>query len=1130
MAILPFRRPVPAPRLRHVLLFPAICLAAGAVGCSSLPAPRSVPATDAAPPPPGLSVPAAEPPAPSKSAASQGELRLTLAAGRYVRLAILFTPGDLVVRHQGPDATPLEELRISGEGIEPIRLSWLIQVAGEYRWTVMPREPASTSGFAIWLEEERPAEPCDDARGRAERALLGGLRELSQPGEAAAARAAGLLASALTGSYEPGETRSWVATLLAAAEAERRMARAATGRELCDRALMLARGMSDRQAEARALTERALFLRSTEQLDSLNSALTLLQPLEDEVGVAKTLFWLGVFHNEHGEGGLALDRLREALYLQERNLNMRDAAGTLREIGVAYRLQGDSVHARLYLDLGLEFSLAAGDLLAEAMARHQSADLFLQNSELQAAYDQYTLAHKLLVTVEERAEAAWALVGVADCLLHLGEPDKARDGYLEALSTFEALQDQQGRAPALLGIGAALEMNGNLVGALASFQQALAVIRKAGLHGWEAVALYDLGKAYRELDQPAQAIPELDQALELEVNPARRAQILVELGQAQGKRGDLEASERAFKMAISHATGGHLVEAAAQAGLARIERERGNLAAAQSAIAKALDITEQVRSKVIREDQRISFLASRRAYFDFEVDLLMRLDRLRPGAGYDAAALAASEQARARSLLDLLVEDRFDVRQGISSERKEKRLELSERIAQLQTQMRSALPTGRGAKTTQLLEKELIAAEEEEKSLDAEIRHHQATDAAFRASVPLSLPEVQSLLDEGTALLEFFLGSEGSYLFVVTRQAFTTHPLPAQRALKPLVESLHSAVSQQSRLGSRHFADDAFRLYSLLLLPAAGDFGGKQRLILVPDGFLYSMSFEVLLTEPVPGAGSPERGLPYLVRKLSVSYVPSASVLAHLLTERLRVPEDRAGGKLFVGFADPRNKRAGESPSEGGCGPAAARGPSRDGVVRASIPEGLDHLPSLPSARSEVCDIASLFPPADAVAFIGTEATEENVKGSKVVPVAVNLHFAVHGQLDEVHPDRSGLELAHSGAVEDGVLQVREIMNLDLHADLVVLSACASGLGREVSGEGLIGMTRAFLYAGAARLVVSLWRVDDDSTAELMVRFYDHLRQTADRSEALRRAKLDLLEGDYYGPYYWAPFVLVGPR
>lgn len=184
----------------------------------------------------------------------------------------------------------------------------------------------------------------------------------------------------------------------------------------------------------------------------------------------------------------------------------------------------------------------------------------------------------------------------------------------------------------------------------------------------------------------------------------------------------------------------------------------------------------------------------------------------------------------------------------------------------------------------------------------------------------------------------------------------------------------------------------------------------------------------------------------------------------------------------------------------------------------------------LKSSGRELSEIGQLFDPEEVKIFLRGEATEENAKSEAYLPHARLIHFATHGVISEQQPQRSGLVLTlDEDPAEDGLLQVYEIFNLKINAELVVLSACETGLGKEVRGEGLIGLSRAFLYAGTPRVVVSLWQVADRSTAELMVRFYEHLTQGMDKTESLRQAKLELLEeGRLAHPYYWAPFILIG--
>jgi CHAT domain-containing protein len=1129
LATQPSRRPAAATRLCHFLVFPALCLAAGAAACSGLPPPRS-----ALP-----QAPRKQPADPALLATSQGELRLKLDAGRYVRLTITPAPVDEVVRQLGPDGATVEELQIPGGGDEAQRLSWVSATAGEYSWVVAPRNPSGPPAVsAIALDDERPAGPCDQGRLRVERAVLGAQWELREPVEdaAAGARARTLLEPALPSATEVGERPGVMAVLVEMGRAARHM-QSNDASALIDRALEMAPALDHSWAEARALEERAHLLPDAEAaraVASLFAVLELRQRLGGETGQAEVLYQIGTLYYYYLRNTeLALQCYRRALELQSRNEDLRGQSWTLGELGVLDGNQGNPDRAHDYLDLALERGKAAGDLNAQASALEGSASFEIDLGNLQAAYDKYSQAGKLLTPDGVSSHAAWALDGLARVLLYLGESERARQTYGEALNEFEALHLPQGRADTLLGIGATFEQEGEAPGAIAAFQKALEIIRASSLRRMEGLALYDLGKVHRELRQPTQAIPELEAALALEAadSSVRQAQTQVELANAYIQAGKTAAAESVFRHAIQISSRAPVVEAAAQAGLARIERDRGELAAARSAIGSALEITERLRAGVLRPDQRVSFLASRRSYYESLVDLLMRLDRIEPGAGHDVDAAGASEQARARGLLDLLAREKVDVRRGIPAQLKQREQEIGARIARLQTRLLSSASLALPETEIKRLDRDLAKEEEEERELDAEIWRLKPAYAAVRAPRPLPPHEIQKLLDERTALLEFFLGDESSYLFVVTSQALATYPLPPKPEIARLVERVNSVVNEDSRLRSGHFAEDAYELYRMLLVPAARELHSHRHLIVAPDGVLYSLSFEALLTGP--DAGRPRRDLPYLVRDHSVSYIPSASVLAQLLSERRPAGDARSGSKLFVGFGDPGK----ESPPDRAGGPAPRVGggcniTSGEGEqIRAERARAVMAEPRpLPAARDEVCRIAALFPPERVAVFAGADATEETVKTNALVTSARNLHFASHGLLDENHPELSGLRLAHAdGSEEDGLLQVREIFNLELHADLVVLSACNSGLGKVVSGEGLIGMTRAFFYAGAGSVVVSLWQVDDESTSDLMVSFYRHLQEVGDKSEALRRAKLELIDGSrYFHPYFWAPFVLVG--
>jgi len=1125
----PACRPASVARMRsNGILAPLIlCLAACAFACGHPPPPRSRPADtlEAPPTPPPL------PPAPAAKPADQRELRLTLPAGAYVRLAIVSTPMDLAVRQAGPEGRQLEMVQLAGGTAEPTRLSWVVTAAGEYRWTVEPRGPQGLIGSAaIALEEERPAGPCDEARLRVERAVVGARWEMSRPGDVGpeGTRAMTLLQPIQAAATEVGEQEGDLAVLLGRAAARRREG-AVEASDLLRTALGMTRALGDRRAEADAMEEFAQLLPTAQAITSLQSVREIRQQLRDESGQASVLQLMGYYYNESGDPVLALQAYQKALALQWRTEDFHDQPWTMGELGVLFVNRGDPDRARDYLDLAAQRGQEANDPHAQAFALIANARLNIDLGELQAAHDQYSRAKELLALEGTTIMSAWALEGLSRVLLYFGEPDRARQMYGEALRDFGTLRVYTGTANALLGIGWAFEREGQPQKALETFQDALKVIRAHDLSRMEGLVLYDLGLVHRELNLPLQAIAELEAVIARETgNPVRQAQANVELAHAYRDAGRKEEAETAFQQAVQLSATAPVVQAAAQAGLAISLRDRGDLGGARYAIERALEITETLRSGVIRPDQRISFLSTRRAYYEFYVDLLVRLNQLYPGSGHDGEAVAASERARARGLLDLLTKEKIDVHQGIPPALKQREIEIGTRIAALQQRLLSSVDLMLPPAEIRRIERELSQADEEEKDLDAEVRRHQPA-YAMRVPRPLPLLDIQNMLDERTALLEFFLGEDSSYLFVITHRGLAIHPLPPKHKLADLVDRVRSAIYQESHVRSRHFAQDSFDLYRVLIQPAAGEILGKVHLIVAPDAFLYSLSFEVLLTRPAAGIELSEGHLPYLVRDWSISYVPSASVLAQLLAQHQPRGQSWSGEKLFVGFGDPDE---GSVPTGGIVNSSADVGcPDASTSARShgELTSGVERSRSLPGARDELCRIADLFPSDQAVVFTGPAAMEETVKTSSLVKSARILHFASHALLDEKQPELSGLRLAPSGsAINDGLLQVREIFNLELRAELVVLSACQTGLGKEVSGEGMIGMTHAFLYAGAGSIVVSLWKVDDQATADLMVSFYRYLQQNG-KSEALRRAKLDLIDRSRYSnPYFWAAFTLVG--
>lgn len=1062
------------------------------------------------------------------------EYRIPAQAGDYARVTVDQTGIDVAVRLVGPSGEEVAAADGVGGRKEPELLSWLAREGGDFRLAVTPHEPLGAGSYKIILEDLRPGVPTDPERVAAERVTCEAKHWLAREDEESKRKALDSLEDALTRWQAVGDRSQEVTALSLIAMIHRVLGDTAKALILGERALALALEIGDRNGEAETRNELGVIYAGLGQTDKAlelsQSALQIWEELKDLQQVGTALYNLAILQLQRGESESSFQYLNRALEAR-RAAGSLDRSLILNGIARVHLDKGDLDTALLLLAEALDLSRKRSDRHDEANTLQVTASVNLRRGELQKAFELYMEAYDLYRLLGERAHEGQVLSNLGATSLYLGNPDQALDYYTRALAIHQAIKNVAWEAYALRDIGWIYDLRGAPEISLDYYTRSFKISQTVNHRPTQAMALQGMGRARIALGQSLEAVRLLEDALEIfrsTGNALAEIHTLLELGRAWQAASDPARAAKLFDQALALGRQRHTLfaEAVAQSDVARLERERGNLPAAAAAIQEALRIIESVRSKVAGQRLRSSFFASRRDYYDFYVDLLMRMHRQDAGAGYLAAALSASEMARARVLLDLLAEGRIDVRQGITQELKQRETEIAQRISWLQTQLLDDLSgRGKGGITAPEIEAGLAHAEEERERLDWQIRREHPRYAAVRYPSPLPLEEIQGLLDDRTALLEYAVGKESSYLFVVTRDTLAGYPLPPSGELGEMVEAVHAALKEPRRRLFGQYVETARRLYEILISPAEPLLRDKPRLIISPDGPLLLLSFEALLTAPAPAGERSYGGLPYLILERSVTYVPSASVLAEL-----KMPEaaarnagGAAGAKLFLGFGAPDY-----GSSEQLSAPAATL-PQEGPLSRAFRAAGLPHLQPLPQSRHEVQKIAGLFPQDQVALYLNGQASEENVKANPFLKTARWIHFAVHGLLNEPQPELSGLVLTlDQDSREDGLLQVYEIFNLELSADLVVLSACDTGLGKNVTGEGLLGVTRSFLYAGAASVVVSLWEVADTSTADFMVRFYRDLNRS-DKAEALRLSKLEMIrEGSFSHPYYWAPFVLVG--
>ena len=600
----------------------------------------------------------------------------------------------------------------------------------------------------------------------------------------------------------------------------------------------------------------------------------------------------------------------------------------------------------------------------------------------------------------------------------------------------------------------------------------------------------------------------------------------------------------------------------------------------------ALDIIETLFAGSVRADNaRSNFLATTKDVFDEAAGVLAELvlmnapqpasrrnqasahasnaqEGARPLAGqsltYAAEAFRIVEQGKARSLLDMLGDARAELHEGVPAalvERKAANMARQQEIANLLGGV--GLQADAPKQSVAELEAELERLSVEFDSLENQIRTSSPRYAALVRAEPLTLAEVQrQVLDDSTVLLEYSLGAHQSYLFAATRSGLTLHRLPSrerierqaievrQQLIPAGVRRASAGINVESTrgltLGSPStapanvsaYASAAHALYAMIVAPAASSLG-ERRVLVVPEGALNYVPFESLVTNT---EGIDYSTLSYLVKTNEVVYAPSASVVAEVRRQAGRDNRATRGGMLLV--ADPVFD-AGDLRLQGSSQGATR---ARESVQRLSLASALADvtnvkngnlkLARLDGTRSEAEEIAKLARASGGQAdvWLDFDANEGNLRARKLDGYRI-LHFATHGLLDSERPQFTGLALSLVGQTNaDGFLRVDEIFNLRLGSPLVMLSACETGLGKERRGEGVIGLTRAFMYAGAPTVGVSLWSVADKSTAELMPEFYRRLLAGGEGAPAAMRASqlAMIARKRYSAPFYWSPFVIVG--
>jgi CHAT domain-containing protein len=813
-------------------------------------------------------------------------------------------------------------------------------------------------------------------------------------------------------------------------------------------ALEAARASGDRKPEALALTrlgQTHLQLDNyAEGLKHIEQSLPVWQTLGDRFQLALAIHNYAAALWSLGDSPAALARYEEALAIRKEIADRRGEAYTLRGIANCYWSMGEPAAALERSRQALEIRKEQKDLPGEADSRNALGLLYAllgdaarARAEFQQSYALAQRSGDAMQALMAQANLGWAAVG-------LGQYQASLRDLEPALAAFEQARNRYAEAYVSHNLGNANAGLGNAAKARRYYERSLELKRELGDRWGEAYTLHALGES-------AGSLPMLEQALAARRALRDRTGLILTLGS-----------------------------------MARLHRESGDFAKAEAEIREAVELIESSRVRLASQDLRASFLASKRDFYEFQIDLLASANRV-------TEAFEAAEQSRGRLLLDRLGDVLAEVRTHAPADLQARQKAAQRRVNALADRLERLAAGPRKGAQEAALQRELDGALAEARDAAEAVRRASSRQFSELTDPPrLPAAEIRKLLRPGEILLTYSLGRDRSYLWIATAQSLTIRKLAANRArFEAEVQKLSRAIANR---------DPQWQAAALAVDRMLGVPAGLGRLVIAADGVLETLPFAVLPS----------------CQRREIAYLPSASALALRRGQQESKPAAR---ERILALADPVLDRRDPRLPAGVAGQASS-----------------NSLPRLRFSRLEAELLARLRPGAALTALDASASKALLTKQADSLRNLTILHLASHAIVDAARPELSQVILSAFDSraipVEDSSLRLHEIYQLDLRsARLVTLSACRSAAGSPLPGEGLVSLTRGFQYAGAGSVLATLWDVDDRSTASWMEEFYGALLERkqslagavewANRAIRERRA-------EWAHPYYWAGFVLQG--
>ena len=1073
-------------------------------------------------------------------AGARQSFAISVEAENLLRFSI--DKGDLGLSTTLLDPNGNQLLEHISQDFEVVEISFSIQSTGTYTIALQSREKEETRQFELKVEALRTvtAQDLKDSEARQTLAQAEVLR--ANCTDTSLRQSADLFDRAASIWKSLGDLTNTTRALLKSGDAYFSRSEYQEAVKRYQDSVALATKKRDTLAKARALSRLARLNSYAGNNDlaqqRLTRALGLLKR-DDSTAAAQIV---------HGEVLTSLGELDEARGNFKNALkNLYDALGVLAGdrngearvhifIGYIKGSTGDTNIALLEIGKALKLYQATNNKIGEGQASSARGLVYLHKGDPEKSIEQNESAIAIFGAIGDRHSEAIANNTLGQAYEQMNEPKSALQHYERALRLFEELKAVNGIAPTNCLVAHMHFLGDRLDQALTFYQRCLELSRSAGMVRMEVSAVNEIAGVYAKQHRYELALAQHRRVRKFykSIGDQRGlARALNVYGDLLLQAGQEQKALNAYQQALdlSEETGEHATALTALYSLASIKLADGSPEAALQLIQRSLKRIEELRANVASPEFRTSYFSGEQPHYALAIDILTQLERGQPGKGFGAQAFLIAEQSRARLLVDLITELPAHNREGAPLDLLDKERELRG-IIRAKAEYRMAANQKDPAEVTEV-DNELQKLKTEYQQVVAQVRQQNPYLSSLEQFEAVNVDQIQKELGPETVLLTFSLGHDQSYLWAITSDSLQLYELPGRQFIEDKVWKYYELLTAWQRIdgqtpdeyqakieAAKEKLEETGSGLSQMLLGSVADKLGNKRLVVIPEGALQYVPFGALPSPVGPQSGT------LLIDAHEIVVEPSFSAL---LAIRKNIRKDLTSpDKLVAVFADPVLNRSDDRVQ----GVPVTTVAMSDKANHAEPVTNAAGLSRLAHAAEEADAIAAVAPWGSMFVAKGFDANRETAMSANVGQFQI-VHFATHGILNREHPELSGIVLTmmdRNGAQTDGLMSLHDIYSLDLSSQLTVLSACQTALGKDIKGEGLVGLSHAFMSAGSKSVVSSLWKVDDRATAALMREFYESmLQQGMSPAAALRAAQLKMRqEKGTSAPYYWAGFVIQG--